>query len=132
MCTCTSKLYSRFQYNLTKIRPLFKLSHRGSDNSSLLIVFMWIFYELCICILHHDFDQSAYFKHSAAFWSWWKSFSCHLILVAYSDQKVKMSEISAPGMEVRIWMINLISTEPLSSNGELSDPLCYSKIEVWL
>ena len=55
------------------------------------------------------------------------TFSCHLSLVVYSDQKVKMSEISAPGMEVRIWMINLISTEPLSSNGELSDPLCDSK-----
>ena len=28
-----------FNYNLTKFRPLFTLSHRGSDNSPLLIVF---------------------------------------------------------------------------------------------
>ena len=26
-------------FNLTKVRPLFTLSHRGSDNSPLLIVF---------------------------------------------------------------------------------------------
>ena len=30
------------------------------------------------------------------------TFSCHLSLVVYSDQKVKMSEISACGKEVRI------------------------------
>ena len=44
--------------NLIKARPLFTLSHRGSDNSPLLILFNWTLNELCICILRHDFDQS--------------------------------------------------------------------------
>ena len=34
------------------------LSHRWSGNSPLLIVFKWTLYELCICILRHDFYQS--------------------------------------------------------------------------
>ena len=33
------KLKKYQQTNLTKVRPLFTLSHRGSDNSRLLIVF---------------------------------------------------------------------------------------------
>ena len=37
--------------NLTKVRPLFTLLHRGSDNSPLLIMFKWTLYL-------HDFDQS--------------------------------------------------------------------------
>ena len=46
--------------NLTKPRSLFTLSHRGSDNSPLLIVFKWTLYELrCIMILT---NQIAYFK----------------------------------------------------------------------
>ena len=38
--------------NLTKVRPLFTLLHRGSDNSPLLIVFKWTLYELCLCIYY--------------------------------------------------------------------------------
>ena len=45
-------------HNLNKVRPPFTLSHRGSDNSPLLIVFKRILYGLSICILCHDFDQS--------------------------------------------------------------------------
>ena len=33
-------MYRYLKTNLTKVRPLFTLSHRGSDNSPLLIVFM--------------------------------------------------------------------------------------------
>ena len=43
--------------NFTKVRPLSTLSHKRSDNFHLLIVFKWTLYELCICILRHDFDQ---------------------------------------------------------------------------
>ena len=32
-------VYRRIANNLTKVRPLFTLSHRGSDNSRLLIMF---------------------------------------------------------------------------------------------
>ena len=32
-------VYNNISTNLTKVRPLFMLSHRGSDNSPLLIVF---------------------------------------------------------------------------------------------
>ena len=41
-----------------KSEPLFRLSHRGSENSPLLIMFKWTLHELCICKLHHDFDWS--------------------------------------------------------------------------
>ena len=37
--TFQKKYADRFGINLTKVRPLFTLSHRGSDNSLLLIVF---------------------------------------------------------------------------------------------
>ena len=42
--------------NLTKVRPLF--TNRGSDYSPLLNVFKLTLYELCLCRLHNDFDQS--------------------------------------------------------------------------
>ena len=57
---------------------LFTLLHRGSDNSPLLIVFKWTLYELCICILRHDFDQSDnVFKTQCSinFWRLQKSFN---------------------------------------------------------
>ena len=38
-CTGTEGLLSTWESNLTKVRPQFTLSHRGSDNSRLLIVF---------------------------------------------------------------------------------------------
>ena len=34
-----SHAFFAFLFNLIKVRPLFTLSHRGSDNSPLLIVF---------------------------------------------------------------------------------------------
>ena len=37
--------------NLTNVRPLFTLSHRGSDNSRLLIVFKKALYELCSLLI---------------------------------------------------------------------------------
>ena len=51
--------------NLTKVWPLFTLSHRGSDNSPLMIVFMWTLYELCLCIYYVMI--SAYFKQCSIF-----------------------------------------------------------------
>ena len=61
-----------YQYtNLTKVRPLFTLSYRGSDNSPLLVVFKGTLFELCICILCHDFTcrrwTSTYSGTSACF-----------------------------------------------------------------
>lgn len=44
-------------YTLTKVRPLFTLLCRRSDNSPWLIMFRWTSYELCICILRQDFNQ---------------------------------------------------------------------------
>ena len=41
-------------YYLVKIGAGFS----QSDNSPLLFVFKRTLYELCICILHHDFNQS--------------------------------------------------------------------------
>ena len=65
-----------YQYtNLTKVRPLFTLSYRGSDNSPLLVVFKWTLFELCICILCHDFTcrrwTSTYSGTSACSGGWW-------------------------------------------------------------
>ena len=59
----------RWRYNLTKVRPLFTLSHRGSDNSPLLIVFMWTWYELCVSIYYVmiSTNRIAYFKHCSIF-----------------------------------------------------------------
>ena len=81
------------------IRPLFQLSQRRSDNSSLLIVFKVTFYELCICKLRHDFEKAdSVFKHSQYFEDDESRFVvtilCHLLYVVYSDQKVKTSDIS--------------------------------------
>ena len=55
--------------NLTKVRPLFTLSHRGYDNSPLLIVFMWTLYELCLCIYYVmiSTNQIAYLKQCSIF-----------------------------------------------------------------
>ena len=51
---------SNLIYNLTKVRPLFTLSHRGSDNSPLMnFVFAY-----CAMI---STNQIVYFKHSAVF-----------------------------------------------------------------
>ena len=36
---CSNKTHGKIQTNLIKVRPLFTLSHRGSDDSSFLIVF---------------------------------------------------------------------------------------------
>ena len=49
--------------NLIKVRPLFTLSHRGSDNSPLLIVFKWTLYILCMNdVVMISTNQIAYFK----------------------------------------------------------------------
>ena len=55
--------------NLTKVRPLFTLLHRGSDNSPLLIVSLWTLYELCPCIYYVmiSTNQIAYFKQYSIF-----------------------------------------------------------------
>ena len=69
--------------NLTKVRPLFTLSHRGSDNSPLLIVFKWTLYELCLCIYYIMIltNQIPYFKRSAVFLKMTKSFSLLSIIL---------------------------------------------------
>ena len=63
--------------NLTKVNPLCTLSHRGSDNSPLQIVFKWTLYELCLCIYYVmiSTNQIAYFKRSAVFLNMTKSLS---------------------------------------------------------
>ena len=58
-------------FNLTEVIPLFMLFYRGSHNSLLLILFMWTVYDLCICILHHDFDQSVTSILDWSLWSEW-------------------------------------------------------------
>ena len=65
----TNVLQSTELTNLTKVRHLFTLSHRGSDNSPLLIVFMWTLYELCLCIYYVmiSTNQIAYFKQCSIF-----------------------------------------------------------------
>ena len=60
-----------------KTRRLFTLSHTGSDNSSLLIVFKWTFYELCLCIYYImiSTNQVAYFERNTVFLKMTTSFS---------------------------------------------------------
>ena len=58
-CFCFKRFYIRRDTaNLCKVRLLLTLSHRGSDNSPLLVVFKWTLYELCICIFRRDLDHS--------------------------------------------------------------------------
>ena len=73
---------SIYFYNLTKVRPLVTLSHRGSDNSPLLIVFKWTLYDLCLCIycIMISTNQIAYFKRSAVVLKMTKS--CSLLSAA--------------------------------------------------
>ena len=73
----TGRFTSISSCNLTKVRPLFTLSHRGSDNSPLLIVFKWTLYELCLCIYYImiSTNQITYFKRSAVFVKMTKSLS---------------------------------------------------------
>ena len=56
ICQQTSRRGTRGRWglsgNLTKVRPLFTLSHRGSDNSQLQIMFKWTLYELCFRIYY--------------------------------------------------------------------------------
>ena len=64
-CFCFKRGYIRRDTaNLCKVRLLLTLSHRGSDNSSLLIVFMWTSYELCLWIYYVmiSTNQIAFFK----------------------------------------------------------------------
>ena len=92
MWTAKLEIFSRTtlsrKFNLTKVRPLFTLWHRGSDNYPLLIVFKWTLYELSLCLynvmistnqipysfsllsvaLHHDFNQSLNAVYY--FWRW--------------------------------------------------------------
>ena len=56
--------------NLTKVKPLFTVSHRGSDNSPLLTVFKWTLYEVCSLHTGHDFERILNAVHY--FWRWWK------------------------------------------------------------
>ena len=85
--------------NLTKVRPLLTLSHRGSDNTPLLIdiVFKWTLNELCICILRQNFDQSGsvFFKCNAVF--------------------LKMTKVDRlayfQSHESNDWLVDVISTE---------------------
>ena len=69
---------SHFCYNLTKVRPLFTLSHRGSDNP---------YYLSCsneLCSLH----IASWFRPINAinavqvqyFWRWGKSFCCYVFV----------------------------------------------------
>ena len=44
-------VFNNISINLTKVRPLFMLSHRGSDNSPLLIVFSAKYIDQSIVIL---------------------------------------------------------------------------------
>ena len=79
-------------HNLTKVRPLFTLSHRGFINSPLMIVFKNFAFAYCVLILTNQINAVQYF------WRWRKSFSthmfsCHLWHVVYSDHKVKASKI---------------------------------------
>ena len=59
---CTSKYTFHVLINLTKVRPLFTLSHRGSNNSPLLIMFS-----------ANYIDQSDKRNLNALqhFWRWW-------------------------------------------------------------
>ena len=64
-----------FVINMTKVRSLFTLSHRGSDNSPLLISSSEHCINFVVCILRHVFDQSEQRNINAVqyFWRWWKS-----------------------------------------------------------
>ena len=80
--------YSIWHYmtNLTKIRPLYTISHRGSDNSTLQIVSKWTLYELCLRMYYAmiSTNQIAYFKRSAVYWRWQNRvvyFQLHCIMI---------------------------------------------------
>ena len=80
--------------NMSKVRPLFTLSLRGSDNSPLLCSSELIM-NFVVCILHHDFDQSnsLFQTQCGIFKMMLVTFSCNHGHVVYSDQKVKASQI---------------------------------------
>ena len=58
MYFCKQYQESYSDHNLPKVRPLFTLSHRGSDNSLVLMCSSEFCMNFVICILRHDFDQS--------------------------------------------------------------------------
>ena len=103
------------------------LLHRRYDNSPLLFVFKWTLYELCICILRYDFNQSdSLFQMSTVFWSWWKSFWCCVFVSLGHDLKVKTLEISGSWIEVTIWLVCIIGTEHDQLWGVIKLSICNS------
>ena len=126
-----------FKHKLTKVRPLFTLLYRGSNNSPLLIVFSANYidqsnvtsYKLCICIIGHDFDQPCRERILSAvqyFWRWQKSFYCYVFLSPRAcillRSKGQSFQHSFSHMKVTFdWSIYLALNT--ISNGELSDPL---------
>ena len=88
-------------------------------------------YELCICILCHDFNQSdsVFYMHGFIFLRWWKSFFCYIFMSirGYSLlwSKCQSFRNTFSCIKVRFeWSISLALN--MISNGESSDPLCDS------
>ena len=88
-----------------KVRPLFTLSHRGSDNSLLLMVFKWTLYELYWVMI--STNQIAYLNAMQYFWRWQNRKPIFSRIKVTIDWSMKLA-------------LNTIS------NGELSNPLCDS------
>ena len=79
--------------NLTKVRPIFTLSHKGSDNPH-----YWSYSGVLVCILRHDIDQSdSVFKTQCTTFEDDESYifvwtrACSLL--RSNGQKVRASEI---------------------------------------
>ena len=98
--------------NLTKVRPLFTLSHKGSDNSRLLIVFKWTLYEHCICLLHHDFYHS-----DSVFLA-----QCSI----FEDDESRLAYFQS--QKSNDWLVNVISTK----FGSCQILYAIALIEFWL
>ena len=86
------------------------------DNYQILSVFKWTLYELCICILLHDFDQSeGVFQTQNTILKMTKVvllLGFHVTPGMYmSSTHIKGQNVKSSGKEVTIWLVNIIITE---------------------
>ena len=125
-------MYTEYQHyiwpKLTKVRPLFTLSHRGSDESPLLIVFSANYIDQLNCDLYSttwyfgSFDQVDHMPEVTQKCN--NKTTLIIFKILHSDWN-RQSDWSKSwcNMQVQILYKDHLNT---ISNGDLSDPLCDS------
>ena len=83
------QLHRTFLTNLTKVRPLFTHSNRGSENFPLLIMFKWTLFELC------SLHIASWFR--LHYWSLW-------VLIIMTNQVVTFMQLKVLR---KLWPFNL-------------------------